>query len=327
MAATVWTLTLVLFAADDGASPAETPRKPNPFAPSLRLLTEEEETQLDRVIDRFIQFDTGQLRGQEGKKAVSEFHKLGPDAIPALIRGINRAAKIEASCPAVTIGRKLATLLRVSRDPELLQFASENIGAGITQSRHMGVLRELRVMCNMRKSNMPPVTALRATLPTLGPRIVSASQLLLEAADLPPGPRRSQLTANLDASASKDIVNDLGAVAGDGSNQKTQQLAREFLEQLLARQSATELKAKLQDDQVEVRIAAARVVGQRKLHFETELIDLLSEDNGDACQAARRALAELNPGTDFGPDRNAGVIDRAETVTKWRAWLAKQNRR
>ena len=130
----------------------ETPRKPNPFAPSLRELTDEEEKQVDNVIDRFIAYDTGKLRGSDAKQALSDFQKLGPDAVPGLIRGLNRAAKIEHSCPAVTIAKKLSRMLSASRDVELLEFARENIGAGVTQSRHMGVIKDLRVSCMVRKN-------------------------------------------------------------------------------------------------------------------------------------------------------------------------------
>src|SRR6516225_4793947 len=89
----------LLFA--DPQPPSQTPRKPSPFAPSLPELTQEEENQLDETIDRFIDYDSGKVQGPGAKKAVAEFHKLGPEAIPALIRGLNRAAKIDHSCPAV----------------------------------------------------------------------------------------------------------------------------------------------------------------------------------------------------------------------------------
>jgi len=65
------------------------------LAPSLPLLTEKEEEKVDDAVDRFIQYDMGQLRDEEGRKAVKEFRELGPEAIPGLIRGLNRAAKIE----------------------------------------------------------------------------------------------------------------------------------------------------------------------------------------------------------------------------------------
>src|SRR5438105_3793509 len=129
-----WPLVLVL--AVHGDTSPDAPRKPNPFAPSLPLLTEEEEAKLDRIIDRFILVDTGKLRGAEGKSALREFEKLGPEAIPALIRGINRAARIEHSCPATVIGKKLHRMFMASRDPELLEFARDEIGSGVGRSKH-----------------------------------------------------------------------------------------------------------------------------------------------------------------------------------------------
>ena len=317
----LWTLALLL-----GVPLDDTPPKPNPIAPSLRLLTPEEEKELDQVVDRFIQFDTGKLKGKEGKEAVSEFQKLGPDAIPALIRGVNRAARIEYSCPAVTIAKKLSTLLRASKDPELLEFARENIGVGITQSRHMKVLQQLRVECMLRKNALARMPAtVRTVPPPADLRTLTTSQLLTEALNLSRGPRRDSVLKEFDSRRVKDLVPDLGAVAANDANGATQQKARELLDRSLARLPADELRARLQDDQVEVRAAAARVVGQKGLHFEQELIDLLEDDNTDLRQAARRALVRLNPRTDFGPERQANADERAAAVKRWRDWLARQN--
>src|SRR5438105_2637471 len=144
MCTTLSVLAVLTFVSFQATQP-ETPRKQHPLFPSLYELSDEEEEKLDQVIDNFIDYDTGKLKGPEGKKALADFQKLGPDAIPALIRGINKAAKIEHSCPAVQIAKKLSRLLGSSKDTELLEFARENIGAGIERSRHMGVLRELRV--------------------------------------------------------------------------------------------------------------------------------------------------------------------------------------
>src|SRR5207245_1864925 len=98
-------------------------------------------------IKRFIQVDIGRLKGAEAQKALADFKRLGPEASFALVRGLNRAALIEGSCPALVIGRKLETILRSTHDVELLEFARENIGAGVTQSRHLGYLRDLRARC------------------------------------------------------------------------------------------------------------------------------------------------------------------------------------
>ena len=142
MTSTLLTLSLAaVLAADDGKTPE---RKPHPFAPSLPKLTAEEEEKLDKVIDNFILYDLGKLRGEDGKKALEEFQKLGPEATFALIRGLNRAANIEGSCPAVVIARKLSRTLSATEDSQLLDFARENIGLGVTQQRHLGLLKDLR---------------------------------------------------------------------------------------------------------------------------------------------------------------------------------------
>ena len=70
-----------------------TPRQPNPFAPSLPQLTDEEEKQLDDTVERFIAADTGKQTGPNAKKAIDDFKELGPEATFALIRGMNKAAK------------------------------------------------------------------------------------------------------------------------------------------------------------------------------------------------------------------------------------------
>jgi hypothetical protein len=67
---------------------------------------------------------------------------------------LNKAARIDHSCPAVTIARKLTGILRSSNDPDLLEYAKENIGLGVKQSRHMDVLKELKFTSNMRLNSL-----------------------------------------------------------------------------------------------------------------------------------------------------------------------------
>ena len=71
MTGTLFALTATLLLAGD-SSADKSPRSPHPSAPSLPRLTDEEEKKLDTIIDRFMQYDVGQLRGQEGLKAFLE---------------------------------------------------------------------------------------------------------------------------------------------------------------------------------------------------------------------------------------------------------------
>ena len=171
----MWTALPVVLAlmADPSTSPSETPRKPHPLAPSLPQLTEEEEDRIDQVIEQFILADTGRLRGPEAKKAMADFRALGPEATFSLIRGMNKAAAIDHSCPAVTIARKLSTFLRSSDDPQLLIYARESIGLGVTRSKHMGVLKDLKIASASRLSalkNQRPADLRNVPGPNPNPR-------------------------------------------------------------------------------------------------------------------------------------------------------------
>ena len=152
-------LALFLTAGDgpnDKTSPgaSRTAPKPNPLAPSLPATSEEDEEKFDKVIDRFILYDIGKLSGKEAKKALEDFQRLPPEAVFALIRGVNRAAAINDSCPALVIAKRIASQMRTTKDRELLQFARENVGAGVSQSRHMAVLKDLKLTCTLRQSTL-----------------------------------------------------------------------------------------------------------------------------------------------------------------------------
>ena len=147
MTASLLLLTL-LCAADD----TDTPRKPSAIAPSLPALTREEEDKLDDIVERFMRADTGRLRASDARQAVREFEALKVEAVPALIRGLNKAADLEHSCPTLVITKKLMKMLLASSDIELLEYARDNIGAGAGRSRHAANLNDLRVQCMLRKS-------------------------------------------------------------------------------------------------------------------------------------------------------------------------------
>jgi hypothetical protein len=326
-------LALVLLGPGDPPGDAEAPRKPNPLAPSLPLLSDEEEGKLDRVIDRFIQADTGRLRGEDARQAVSDFKTLGPEAIPAMIRGLNRAAAIEHSCPALTIAKKLAVMFRATNDPELLEFARENIGAGVTASRHQGVLRELRLLCAYRKNHLPAGAVITYQAPresAPGPEppadlsTLSSSDLVKEAVNAGSGARKEQLLKELEKRRADKGTEDLAALAADGSDPKNRGLARDLLRRFLDRQDAATLREKLKDRSPEVRAATAQTAGSKGLPFEDDLIPLLSDKEEDVRQAARKALSRLSHGADFGPKRNASEAEQAAAARRWRDWLAGQ---
>jgi hypothetical protein len=332
---------LVLALLVNGDTPAGTkaPRKPSPFAPSLPQLTDEEERQLDEIIDRFIDYDSGRVRGPEGRQAVGDFLKLGPEAIPALIRGLNRAARIEHSCPAVTIAKKLSRMLSSTRDPQLLEFARENVGAGVTRSRHMGVIQDLRVTCMLRKrallesgigatANTPAFGELKTMVRDSGAREFQrlSTKELVEAAGRERGPKLKLVLTELGRRRGDAALGALGSAAASYEGD-VQRQAREILDRQLAGLASAALKEELKDDRAEIRAAAARVTGARQVHAESELIDLLEDEDAGVRRAAHESLVRLSRGTDFGPHASASQAERAVAVRKWREWLAQRDGR
>jgi hypothetical protein len=88
--------------------------------------------------------------------------------------------------------------------------------------------------------------------------------------------------------------------------------------------SEADLRKQFNDDHAEVRALAVRLAGQRGLHLEKEIIELLDDAEGSVRQAARRALAHLAHGEDFGPHANANDSERAAAKQQWLDWLARK---
>jgi hypothetical protein len=327
MTTTFLTLTLAAFLSGD----PDTPRKPNPLAPSLPLLTDEEEEKLDATINRFIEADVGMLHGDDYKKALQEFDKIGPEGIPALIRGLNKAATIEGSCPAVVIAKKLAKMLNATKDRELLQFARENVGAGVGRTRHSAVLAELRVACVVRNGVLVREGKNKAATPS-SPGSTDKTLRSMSVGDLAAaagserGPRLKEVLRELETRRSEEAITALGAAAGSYEGD-VRDLARDLLDKNLVRQGVRVIKERTKDDRAEVRSAAARVIGSKNLKLGGELIDLLGDDNAGVREAAHAALVKLSKGTDHGPAKDATAEERAAAVKKWRAWWEKQEKR
>jgi hypothetical protein len=298
------------------------------------------EAKFDRIIDRFIEYDTGRLPGPQGKQALDDFTGLGSEAATALIRGLNRAAKIEHSCPAVTIAKKLNRMIRASQSLSFLEFARENIGAGVTESRHMGVIKDLRVVCMIRRQALlargvtesdestdePRTSTLQTTPP---PRKRVSQMSVAELGEQVATARGLRLRMVLDALGKHkgdEAINALGSAASvhEGDYRK---MARDHLQKLLEDLNSAALKQKLKDDRGEIRAAAARVAGGRSVANAEPLIELLSDPDDTVREATRQALVRLSQGNDFGPAADASEAERKKAVDQWRAWLAKQGSR
>jgi hypothetical protein len=312
-------LSLTLVLAAPPSSEKETPRKQSGIAPSLAALTLEEEDRLDAVIDRFIRYDTGQLRGEEGRQAKKDFEALGYDAIPALIRGLNRAAQLDHSCPTLVISTKLRKLLLASTDLQLLEFARDEIGAGVGRVKYAGNLQDLRVQCMLRKNAL-----LRAGLGgPKTPRTMTTPELV-KAAEKESGSRLKGLLTELEQRRGPEVFEGLSA-AITNADREISGLATSLLERHLGRQTPGLVRQKLKDDNAEIRKAAIRAAAKVS-GLVGDVIDCLNDGQTDVREAAHAVLVQLSKGEDFGPAQQAEAEERQQAIQKWRAWWQKQRR-
>jgi hypothetical protein len=100
--------------------------------------------------------------------------------------------------------------------------------------------------------------------------------------------------------------------------------AREALADRLTRMTSATLGDRLQDDDAEIRRAAALACAMKeeKTHFP-RLIELLQDKEAVVARAAHAALKSLS-GRDFGPAAGAGRAEVAKAATAWKDWWNKQ---
>jgi hypothetical protein len=313
-----FSLAMTLVPAQDG----KTSRPPHPLAPSIPLLTDKEYAEIDAVIERFIQYDIGKLKGAEGRKALSDFLALGSEAVFPLIDGFNRAANLEHSCPAVLIAKKLSRILGATQDIELLEYARENIGADVTAKRHMNVVKDLRVGCIVRKSVVQRLQA-TASLPGQKPLRSMSIDQLVGAAEKEKGRNLKLVLGELEKRNGPKVIDTL--ILAIAKPEKDIKAAGEsLLVRHLSRMSATALKTKLQDERPEVRAAVLIVAAGRKLKWGAEFIDQVADSDVRVSQAARRALVQLARGPDFGPEADSSPSERSAAAARWREWWSKR---
>jgi hypothetical protein len=101
--------------------------------------------------------------------------------------------------------------------------------------------------------------------------------------------------------------------------------ARLALAARMTRMSLKTLKQKLQDEQLEVRLAAALACGRKNAKGLTpDLIGLLADTESQVASAAHKTLKKLT-GEDFGPKAEANSTERKAAIARWNAWWKKKN--
>jgi HEAT repeat protein len=295
-------------------------RERHPLAPSLPRLTKDEEKKIDATIERLILADIGKIRGDDAKKANDDFNRLGPEAIFNLIDGLNRAANMESSCPAVLIAKKVARVVTTTDDMELLAFAKENIGAGVSAKRHLNVLKDLQSMILLRQGALRRTALVKGTAKT--PGSMSLAELEKGITKESGAKLKTMLTEAEKRQGPKAV--DLLLMGIASSDAEIAKLSQGLLAKNLQHQSGDALKALLKHDRKEVRIGAAQAIGAKKLRFGAELIGLLQDGDDDVRQASRAALTQISGGVDHGPEPDASFGARESAVARWRDWWGRQ---
>src|SRR5262245_31989782 len=238
-------------------------RERHPLAPSLPLLTKDEYKKIDTIIDRFIAYDTGKLKGAEGKKALDDFNRLGSESIFNLIDGLNRAANMEDSCPAVIIAKRIATIIKSTDDPMLLGVAKDSIGADVKAKRHLGVLKDLQFHILLRKADLQKRGITNASAKTASS--MSLADLEKAIAKESGNQLKALLTEAEKRNGAKAI--DLLVLGIVNPNTEVTKFSQGLLAKNLQHQPADVLKGLLKHDRRDVRIAAAQVIGAKKLRY------------------------------------------------------------
>ncbi|MSU78860.1 MAG: hypothetical protein EXS16_12295 [Gemmataceae bacterium] len=286
-------------------------RDRHPLAPSLPLLTKDESKKIDTVIERFIQYDIGVLKGAEGKKALDDFNNLGPEATFNLVHGLNRTANIQSSCPAVIIAKKLASIYLMTEDLQLLGYSKDLIGIGVTGKRHLGVIRDLQTNILLRKGYLQ-----RKALVGGGTKSYAELESAINKGTI--AQKKAALTEAEKRQGPKAIGVLLMGIAS--LDAELSQWSRGLLDKNLQRESADSLKLLMKDKRKDARLAAVSAVSAKKLRLGSELIDLLLDPEIEVREASRQAIVRMANGRDFGPESSANVGEREAAVMRWRAW-------
>jgi HEAT repeat protein len=103
-----------------------------------------------------------------------------------------------------------------------------------------------------------------------------------------------------------------------------QRQARDALAQRMARMTAETIRARLRDENAELRRAAALACAMKEdKSFISDLIGILDDADPWVVRASAVALRTLT-GQDFGPSANATSDERKKAIAAWRDWWKRQ---
>jgi hypothetical protein len=295
------------------------------------LQTPQEKARYDKIVDEFIQYDVGQLRGEAGRAANARFQSLqNPRAIPSLVRGAINASQIRASCPIIMISSKLGGLLRSTKDPRLLQHALDYLKPTGPEAPYGTYLNNLRQIANEQYRK---TTGQEPASPTELRGGGTASHLrrsrlqlddwtcddLAEAVSEVEGTELLQVLAELKDRKGSVYTEALADAVGTVDDD-VKPIARGLLATRLTRMTDRTLKAKMKSSDAEVRAAAALAIGYKGSPLYRELAAAMRDGNLLVAQNGRDVLVKML-GEDLGPKEGAPGIEWYQASKRWEQWI------
>lgn len=315
---------------------------------------------LDQVVDRFIAYDIGQLSGLAGSQARDDFNRLGPEALDALVRGLNRSASISASCPVIVLESKLRTCLTQSGDPDAVELAMQHIGDGVPANaphytRLVGYRNQLinqlpaghpirlRVERSQRLIQARDDSQIDAALKSSDPEERQAAAFAARAMGVRFGKQLIHMLRDPVVEVRQEAHQGLIRIARDvdfGPNEPATseavvkavvQWERWWNEQIrhnvpnsIWRASPTALKGMLKHQDDRVRFAVVMVIHSKGLRLIDELIGLLRDPDPFVRREAHLALLDLAKGENFGPSDWSNADEVTTAIIAWNHWRDRQ---
>lgn len=294
----------------------------------------QEDKDYDRIVEDFIQWDIGNVRDpQQADRIRSRFGGLKSDeAVPALVAGLNKSARMRASCPITALAGKLRGIMQASKDPQIGSYVLQNL-----EKREVpGYTQHINGVFDSAEQQIVRLKKGDAQSKQWAKRGEDDQQRLAYS----PGMKLTDLPAR-DAGATRSRSDAAAAFAKLGLAELFERLsdaksAAGALDEL-GRRAATASDARAITDRADditkllkandttTREAAARLIGLLRVTSAVpRLIDTLEDSNAGVRSAAATALARTTRQS-FGPAEYASEAGTRAAIAKWRDWLAKQN--
>jgi len=290
----------------------------------------------DKIVDDFIEWDIGRLPGPAGMEAHQRFAALqGNEAIRALCRGANKAARLQASCPIIAVSSKLTQLLAQCQDEETLRYVMDNLDLNASGLHYGDWLRNLRGAAAARLGHREreldaagavlrgggTTAELRLRRMARKPLATWEYEDLVQAVSVFKGTALVQILEEMSNRKGSEYTDALAdAIAKVPEDVKP--AVRGLLANRLTRMTDDTLRAKFTDPRAEVRAAAAMAVGYKGSPLYKELAAALRDRSLQVATNAHDVLVKML-GVDEGPAAGASGAEWYTASKAWEEWIDK----